>query len=160
MPFANEQIFSMVTSNVEAETKMNLNRDNESNGIISIEVAYANEQLQKCIPVLLSNGSQVKDAVLASKLWAFFLEFNVETILEAIKDRVGIFSEKVSMDTLLSTGDRVEIYQPLKIDPKESRWLRVKQQRRQTMLAVQRNNIEKKLKKKAHQKKSEIYQDN
>lgn len=39
-----------------------------------------------------------------------------------IKDRpVGIFGTVVPLNTLLKTGDRIEIYRPLLIDPKEKR---------------------------------------
>jgi putative ubiquitin-RnfH superfamily antitoxin RatB of RatAB toxin-antitoxin module len=34
---------------------------------------------------------------------------------------VGIFGKRVSMDDILTPGDRVEIYEPLRIDPKQSR---------------------------------------
>ena len=39
-----------------------------------------------------------------------------------IKDRpVGIFGTIVPLNTRLKTGDRIEIYRPLLIDPKEKR---------------------------------------
>jgi len=34
---------------------------------------------------------------------------------------IGIFSQKVTLDTLLEEGDRLEIYRPLTADPKEVR---------------------------------------
>ena len=36
---------------------------------------------------------------------------------------VGIFSKKVKFDTIIKTGDRIEVYRPLKIDPKTRRRL-------------------------------------
>lgn len=36
-------------------------------------------------------------------------------------DRVGVFARKAAFDTPLRDGDRVEIYRPLRIDPKEAR---------------------------------------
>ncbi len=39
---------------------------------------------------------------------------------------LGIFSVRAELKTMLSPGDRVEIYAPLKCDPKEARRLRVK----------------------------------
>jgi len=36
-------------------------------------------------------------------------------------NQVGIFGKRVAMDTRLADGDRVEIYRPLKLDPKEAR---------------------------------------
>jgi putative ubiquitin-RnfH superfamily antitoxin RatB of RatAB toxin-antitoxin module len=38
-----------------------------------------------------------------------------------VVEQVGIFSRPVSHDTLLREGDRVEVYRPLKVDPKERR---------------------------------------
>ncbi|RUQ98699.1 RnfH family protein [Legionella septentrionalis] len=34
---------------------------------------------------------------------------------------IGIFSKPISPDTVLKTGDRIEIYRPLLVDPKEKR---------------------------------------
>lgn len=34
---------------------------------------------------------------------------------------VGIFARRVTWDTILKPGDRVEVYRPLQIDPKEKR---------------------------------------
>jgi len=34
---------------------------------------------------------------------------------------IGIYSQRVSVDTLLEEGDRIEIYRPLAADPKEVR---------------------------------------
>jgi hypothetical protein len=42
---------------------------------------------------------------------------------------VGIFSQTVEMDSVVSPGDRVEIYAPLKCDPKEARRSRVKKKK-------------------------------
>lgn len=33
----------------------------------------------------------------------------------------GVFAKKVTLDTPVRSGDRIEIYRPLKIDPKEKR---------------------------------------
>jgi putative ubiquitin-RnfH superfamily antitoxin RatB of RatAB toxin-antitoxin module len=35
--------------------------------------------------------------------------------------RLGIFSRRVTADDLLHDGDRVEIYRPLTLDPKDAR---------------------------------------
>lgn len=40
--------------------------------------------------------------------------------------RVGIFSRQVKLDTLVKDGDRIEIYRPLIIDPKQARRLRAR----------------------------------
>jgi len=38
--------------------------------------------------------------------------------------QVGVFSKKTSLDGPLHEGDRVEVYRPLTIDPKQARLLR------------------------------------
>jgi len=39
-----------------------------------------------------------------------------------IKDMpVGIFSKRVALDVLVKDGDRIEVYRPLLIDPKDKR---------------------------------------
>jgi hypothetical protein len=42
---------------------------------------------------------------------------------------VGIFGERVSPDARLADGDRVEVYRPLEIDPKEARRRRARLKR-------------------------------
>lgn len=39
---------------------------------------------------------------------------------------VGIFSRQVTLETLLTAGDRLELYRPLTMDPKEKRRLRAR----------------------------------
>ncbi|HSG77842.1 MAG TPA: RnfH family protein [Burkholderiales bacterium] len=43
---------------------------------------------------------------------------------------VGIYGRRVSLDTRLADGDRVEIYRALSADPKEARRRRAKPRRR------------------------------
>jgi putative ubiquitin-RnfH superfamily antitoxin RatB of RatAB toxin-antitoxin module len=40
---------------------------------------------------------------------------------DAVIDQLGIFSRPVAVNTPLRDGDRVEVYRPLKVDPKERR---------------------------------------
>ena len=44
--------------------------------------------------------------------------------------QVGVFSQRRTLDDVLHDGDRVEIYRPLSIDPKQARRLRVQVQSR------------------------------
>lgn len=46
----------------------------------------------------------------------------------AIADHVGVWGRRASLETEIRDGDRVEIYRPLRIDPKEARRLRYRQQ--------------------------------
>jgi putative ubiquitin-RnfH superfamily antitoxin RatB of RatAB toxin-antitoxin module len=46
--------------------------------------------------------------------------------------RVGIWNRNAKLDTVVRDGDRVEMYRPLVVDPKEARRIRaqVRQRRR------------------------------
>ena len=43
---------------------------------------------------------------------------------------VGVWGRRAALDAALRDGDRVEIYRPLMVDPKEARRLRAREQRR------------------------------
>ena len=43
---------------------------------------------------------------------------------------VGIFGKRARRDTVLADGDRVELYRPLKVDPKQARRQRATDKRR------------------------------
>ena len=71
-----------------------------------IEVVYAWPERAEVVEVRLPAGATVRDAMLASGLQGV---------------QVGIFGKRVTMETRLADGDRVEIYRPLAMDPKETR---------------------------------------
>jgi len=73
---------------------------------LRIEVVHARPERADAIEIRLPEGSTVRDALAASGLQG---------------NQVGIFGKRVAMDTRLADGDRVEIYRPLKLDPKEAR---------------------------------------
>jgi putative ubiquitin-RnfH superfamily antitoxin RatB of RatAB toxin-antitoxin module len=73
---------------------------------LRIEVVHARPDRVDVVEVRLADGATVRDALLAVGMSA---------------ERVGIFGKRVKPETRLSDGDRVEIYRPLIIDPKEAR---------------------------------------
>ncbi|WP_269915260.1 RnfH family protein [Acinetobacter sp. HY1485] len=82
-----------------------------------IWVAYTTPAQQFYVEAPFKEGMSVQDAIEQSGL-------------DLPQDFVcGIFSEKVGLDTVLNDGDRVEIYRPLTINPKEIRRNRAKQLR-------------------------------
>ena len=46
--------------------------------------------------------------------------------IDLTKNKIGIFSKFIQPDTLVQPKDRIEIYRPLIIDPKDARRLRAK----------------------------------
>ena len=73
---------------------------------LKVEVVHARPDGAQAVDVRLAEGATVRDALAASGLKG---------------NQVGIFGKRVTLDTRLADGDRVEIYRPLAIDPKEAR---------------------------------------
>jgi putative ubiquitin-RnfH superfamily antitoxin RatB of RatAB toxin-antitoxin module len=82
---------------------------------IAVEVALALPARQKVYALQLDAGATVGQAVEASGVMADFPDLVVDP------DRLGIFSRRAAADDVLHAGDRVEIYRPLSLDPKEAR---------------------------------------
>lgn len=82
---------------------------------IQIEVAYAQATKQMLVPLTVSVGTTVEQAINLSKIVLHFPEINLQ------QNRTGIFSKPATLQTVLREGDRVEIYRPLIADPKMMR---------------------------------------
>ncbi len=80
-----------------------------------VEVAYARDDKQSLISLEVTEGVTVKEAIEVSGILKTCKQ------IDLLKDRVGIFSKFVTLDTVLREKDRVEIYRPLIADPKEVR---------------------------------------
>lgn len=88
--------------------------------MITIEIAYANCIKQMLKSISVPTSSTVEQAILASNILTEFPEINLTV------NTIGIFSKKVTLNTQLQMGDRIEIYRPLVIDPKLARRIRAK----------------------------------
>ena len=89
---------------------------------LRVEVAYASSNAtQHLLNLSVPRGSTVAYTIRQSGLLDHCPELNLAEL------QVGIFAKKVALDTKVSAGDRVEIYRPLKIDPKTARKLRQQQ---------------------------------
>jgi putative ubiquitin-RnfH superfamily antitoxin RatB of RatAB toxin-antitoxin module len=84
--------------------------------VLHVEVVYALPERQVLRRVSLREGSTVGDALRESGLKDEFPE--IDSL------RVGIFGRPVGTDALLRDRDRVEIYRPLRTDPKAARRVR------------------------------------
>jgi len=80
-----------------------------------VEVVYALPDRQRVVYVELAAGMTVTDAVTASGLLEEFPE------LAGRRLDTGVFGQVVPALRVLAAGDRVEIYRPLKADPREMR---------------------------------------
>lgn len=82
---------------------------------IRVEVVYALPARQHLVALELPAGSTALEAVRASGL----LERDGAPAMDALQ--LGVFGKPVDAARVLRAGERVEIYRPLKADPKEVR---------------------------------------
>lgn len=89
---------------------------------IGVEVAYALTARQWLRTLSVPAGTKVRDALRLSRI--------VDECPEIDPQRcpVGVFGRVVDDDYVLADGDRIEIYRPLKVDPKEARRARASRQ--------------------------------
>jgi len=91
---------------------------------IAVVVAYS-PAAQRVDQVVLSlpSGATVQDALAASGL----LQRHGE--IDLALNKVGVWGRLRPLDSPLREGDRVEVYRPLKVDPKEARRQRYRSHR-------------------------------
>ena len=88
--------------------------------MVEIEIAYGTAEKQWLQRLQVVEGTTAREAVRLSGVKEMFPEADIEAA------PLGIFGKVVKDNTVLRDKDRVEIYRPLLIDPKEARRLRVK----------------------------------
>lgn len=88
-----------------------------------VEVVYAGPEGQWVITTMLAPGSTVEQAIRRSGI-----ENQVPGFTLAGK-KIGIYAKAADLTTVVQNGDRIEIYRPLKVDPKEARRLRAGKKR-------------------------------
>jgi len=88
---------------------------------IMIEVSYALPDTQVIIPLKVSSGTTIEQAIEQSGVLLTFPEIDLAI------NKVGIFSKLGKLDRVLREKDRVEIYRKLIADPKEVRKQRAAQ---------------------------------
>jgi putative ubiquitin-RnfH superfamily antitoxin RatB of RatAB toxin-antitoxin module len=86
--------------------------------MIRVEVVYALPEKQFLVELEVNDTTSAIEAIRRSGLFKLFPELEQQDL------EIGIYSKTVTPDAGLKDGDRVEIYRPLTIDPKEARRLR------------------------------------
>jgi len=94
----------------------------DSQETLSVEVAYGTPEKQLIVALQVPVGTTAYEAVLLSKIADEFASIDPEN------DPMGIFSNlldgktrPVPKEAILQARDRVEIYRPLLIDPRQAR---------------------------------------
>ncbi len=87
---------------------------------LRIEVVYALPSEQALVSVEVEDGATVAEAIERSGMLRRFPEIARPPSL------VGIFGKRTTLAARVRDGDRIEIYRPLIVDPKEARRARAR----------------------------------
>lgn len=87
---------------------------------MTIEVVYAAKDRQLLLTVQVPPGSTISQAIQLSGILTHFPEINLD------KQKIGVFSKKRELTDVVQAGERIEIYRPLTIDPKDARRAKAK----------------------------------
>ena len=99
--------------------------------LISIEVAFALPERQKILPLQVAQGTTALAAVLQSGIQSHFPDLDVETAdMGIFGNQLGTRGMAAPAEYEVREGDRIELYRPLLIDPKEVRRQRAEEAKR------------------------------
>lgn len=90
---------------------------------ITVEVAYATPEKQQIFVVQVPEGSSIETAIDRSGVLEVFPE------IDLLQQKVGVFGKRRNLSDIVRAGERIEIYRPLLIDPKEARRKRAEQKK-------------------------------
>jgi putative ubiquitin-RnfH superfamily antitoxin RatB of RatAB toxin-antitoxin module len=82
---------------------------------VHVEVVYALPEVQHRVHLELSEGATVGQALAAVSRVEPFASLDLERL------KLGVFGRLVGRTEILRHGDRLEVYRPLAMDPKEAR---------------------------------------
>lgn len=92
--------------------------------MIPVEVACALPDRQVVKALAVPSGCTARQAVALSGIAADFPGLDMASL------KLGLYSKVVDDDHVLAAGDRVELYRPLLLDPKEARRQRAEKAKR------------------------------
>ena len=87
-----------------------------SGDLLQVEVTYARPSEQVVLKLDVPAGATVREVIELSGLLPRYPDIDLTG-----DNKVGIHARLVRLEDTVSAGDRVEIYRPLKADPKEVR---------------------------------------
>ena len=82
---------------------------------IDVELVFGIPEQQRVVSLRLKSGATVADAIEKSGFARQFADHDLSSL------SVGIWGHLTARDAVLTEGDRVEIYRPLQMDPREAR---------------------------------------
>lgn len=90
------------------------------NASVAIRVAYSTREEQVIIELSVPHGTTIQEAIQRSGILNRYPDIDLR------RQGVGVFGQARALDYCPRTGDRIEIYRPLVLDPKEARRKRKK----------------------------------
>ena len=90
---------------------------------LHIELIYALPDEQEIYAIKVDENTSVEQAINQSKILQRYSEIDLAI------NKIGIFSKVCQLTDKLRDGDRIEIYRPLIIEPKEARKARAIKQK-------------------------------
>lgn len=98
--------------------------------MVNVQLAIISNKHQDTLSMTFSSGTSMKQALQSIELSKYHLpaldEFDEQGYA------VGIYAKKVTMDTILKDGDRIEVYWPLKQSAMAARRARIQAKKRET----------------------------
>lgn len=85
---------------------------------MQVEVVFALPERQVLLTVNLSAGATVADALEVSRIARQFPGENLDAL------QAGLWGQPIERDRQVKDGDRVELFRPLAMDPREARRLK------------------------------------
>ena len=85
---------------------------------MQVEVVFALAEKQVLLSVEVSTGATVGDAIDRSGLAREFPDYDIRAL------QAGIWGKPADFDHPVRDGDRVELYRPLAMDPRDARRLK------------------------------------
>jgi putative ubiquitin-RnfH superfamily antitoxin RatB of RatAB toxin-antitoxin module len=82
---------------------------------VSVEIVLATPERQVLLAMTVNKGATVDEVIAASGIASRFPELAVEAM------PAGIWGKPAARESTVNDGDRVELYRPLEIDPREAR---------------------------------------
>lgn len=87
---------------------------------MNVEVVYAEPAHQRSVMLDVVAGSTAREIAIRSRLNRWFPHLDLQSVA------IGVFGEVVEDDYVLRSGDRLELYRPLLLDPMQARRQRAK----------------------------------
>ena len=97
-----------------------LARNKKKQDTFPVQVSYADSKTSILLTVQVKPETTIREAIELSGIQ------KISNKIKPVEGLVGIFSEIKPLDTFVKKDDRIEIYRPLAVSPKEARQNRLK----------------------------------